>query len=160
MDYTIHELAQISATQHPGVDEPSLREAELALGGTFPRQYHDLIKLVNAPEFFEWQFFSIKDPHHLTESLDDIVEHNKGKKRARFLSPEYIAFAESTGDFLCFKNVNGVMQDTIYLASPEVPTPEAVAPDLKAALLEMISYAEEDEDVELLDREDYEEDKA
>lgn len=154
MDYTIHELAQISATQHPGVDEPSLRQAEIALGGTFPQQYRELIKLVNGPEFFDWQFFPIKDPRHAAQSWDDVVEHNKGRQRARFLPSDCVAFAESAGDFLCFKIVNGNMEDTVYLSGPEAQTPEAVAPDLKSALLEMMSYAEEDEDLELLDRED------
>lgn len=156
MDYTIKELAEISATQQPGVNEPEIREAEIALGGTFPQQYRELIKLVNAPEFFDWQFFPIKDPHHPEQSWDDIVQHNQSKQRPRFLLPDFVAFAESTGDYLCFKNVNGTMQDTVYIHGEETEFPEAVALDLKSALLEIMSYAEEDEDLELLNHDDEE----
>lgn len=151
MDYTIQELAQVSALQHPGVSEPEIREAEIALGGSFPQQYRELVKLVNGPEFFDWQFFPIKDPHQPAQSWDDIVQHNKGKQRPRFLLPNFVAFAESAGDYLCFKIVNGIMEDTIYIHGEETESPEAIAPDLKAALLEIMSYAEEeDEDWEQL----------
>ncbi len=157
MDYTLQELAEISATQHPGVDEQGLREAEGELGATFPHQYRDLVKLVNGPEFFDWQFFPIKDLRHPVQSWDDIVQHNKSKQRPRFLLPDFVAFAESVGDYLCFKIVEGAMEDTIYIHGEETESPEAVAPDLKSALIEIMSYAEEDDDIEHLHLHDNEE---
>lgn len=151
MDYTIKELAEISVTQHPGVDDAALHQAEQALGGTFPQQYKDLVKLINAPEFFDWSFFPVKDPHNPDYSFDDVVLHNTGKQRPPFLLPSFVAFAESIGDYLCFKIVDGHMEDAIYIHGDETQSPEPVAPDLKSALLEIMSYAEDDEDIELLE---------
>lgn len=150
MDYTLKELAEISAVQHPGVDEAALHEAETLLGAKFPSQYRELVKLVNGPEFFDWQFFPIKDERHPKQSWDDVVQHNISKQRPGFLPPEYVAFAESVGDYLCFKKVNGNMEDTVYMYAEEINFPELVANDLKSALIEIMSYAEEDEDLEHL----------
>ena len=159
MDYTIRELAQISATQHPGADEKAIKETEKALGAAFPQDYRDLIGLVNAPQFFDWDFFPIKDERHPEETATDIVEHNKGKLRPRFLAADYIAFAESAGDYLCFKMVNGKMEDAVYLQSEDLEFPEPAAPDIKIALIEIMSYAEDEEELELLhDEEDDEDD--
>lgn len=160
MDYTIQELAQISATQHPGVDESAIHEAEISLGGKFPKDFRDLVKLVNGAEFFDWNFFPIKDPKNPAQTWDDIVQHNKSELKPRFLLPDYIAFAESMGDYLCFKIVDGVMEDTIYLHGEETISPEAVAPDLQCALLEIMSYAdEEDEDEDFFEDEDEDEEE-
>lgn len=159
MDYTIKELAEVSATQNPGIGEENLKQAEQALGGTFPNQYRELMKLVNQPEFFDWNFFSIKDAHHPGTTFDDIVLHNTSKQRPKFIPADFIVFAESVGDYLCFKKVDGAMEDTVYILSEETERPEAIAPDLKAALLEIISYAEEDADLEHLALHENEEDE-
>lgn len=149
VDYTIKELAEISSTQHQGVHEAVFKDVEKILSSTFPGQYKNLLALVNAPEFFDWSFFHVSatDEHDPTAT---IVTQNSKKHRPRFLAPGYIAFAESNGDYLCFKVVEGTMEDAVYMHGQDTQHPEFVAPDLKSALLEIISYAEDDEDVEFL----------
>ena len=50
------------------------------------------------------------------------------------------------------------MEDTVYMHGEETKSPEPVATDLKSALIEIMSYAEEDEDIEHLDTHGDEED--
>lgn len=147
MDYTLKELAAISEMHNPGVSEEALKEAEKALGATFPPQYRDLMKLVNGPVFYDWRFFPVKDTLHPRETWDDIVQYNQSKQRPRFLLPDFVAFAESMNDYLCFKIVNGAMQENVYLHALETKTPEFIASDLRTALFEIISFEEEEEDL-------------
>lgn len=160
MDYTLREIADLSATEHPGVDEQALQAVEQAIGAKFPDSYRELVKLVNAPEFFDWQFFSIRDSRHPILPEEDIVFHNTEKERPRFILPGFVIFAHSMGDYLAFKVIQGTMEDTVYVFIQEMEEPEAVAPDLKNALVEIMSYAEEEDDLQdlgLHDDEDEEE---
>ncbi len=48
MKYTIKELAELSQTHKPGVEEEALVHTEQELGSRFPEQYRDLVKITNS----------------------------------------------------------------------------------------------------------------
>lgn len=139
MKFTIQELAELSETHKPGVEEQALITTENELGSRFPAQYRELVTITNSPFFGEWIFIPIKDPRNIAKTWDDVVRANQAE-RLDFLLPDFIAFADrGTYDFLCFKNVQGKMEDAIYFHDHEAEKPEKIANDLAEALSEIIA---------------------
>lgn len=123
----MQEFAQKSVTRKKGVSLKDLEATEEVLNKKLDQQYQELLQIVNAPEFGEWQFYPIKEPQNLRKTFDDVVRNTQIAHQGGF-SEEMIAIAENgTGNFLCMLSGH----PEVYLQDHEKEKPEVVASDLK-----------------------------
>ncbi|TDL76099.1 SMI1/KNR4 family protein [Peribacillus frigoritolerans] len=141
----MNDVIDLIDSRKPGVTELDISIAEEAMDVAFPNQYKELFKLSNNAQIGEWTLFPIKDPKNLKRTWDDIVRQNKDVKDEE-LPNELITIGEDgTGDKLCFRIVNRVIDSKVYIWYHETREFEELASNLKEFI---ISYSEElDEDV-------------
>ncbi|OQR56951.1 SMI1/KNR4 family protein [Bacillus sp. CDB3] len=125
-------------TKKQGVFELHIKETEEKLGAIFPAQYRDLFKLVNNAEIGEWILYPIKDNRNLVKTWDDIVRQNV-ELRDEHMSEDLIIIGDDgSGDKLCFKINNGIMDDEVYIWYHEDDEMEEIAQSLKEFIIETI----------------------
>jgi len=126
------EIKTLIPIRKPGVEEFDICKIEELLQALFPTKYRELIKLVNQAEIGEWILFPIKDSQRVQKTFDDIVRNNKETG----LPDGYIAFAEDgTGDLLCYRVIDGVMDESIYLWNHEEENFEELYKDIEQMIL-------------------------
>jgi cell wall assembly regulator SMI1 len=140
----VKELRNLIHTRKIGVDELDIKATEVKIGAVFPKQYRELFKLVNNAEIGEWILYPIKDQRNLKKTWDDIVRQNT-EVREESMPQNFIAIGDDgSGDKLCFKIINGIMGDEIYLWYHEEADLEVFAPNLKEFII--LTSEEEAED--------------
>ena len=141
------DLRNLIHTRKIGVDELDLKATEDKLGSVFPKQYRELFKLVNNAEIGEWILYPIRDHRNPKKTWDDIVRQNI-EVREENMPIDLIAIGDDgSGDKLCFKLINGIMGDEIYLWYHEDGALEEYAPNLKEFII-LISEEETEGDFE------------
>lgn len=127
----MHDIVELLDTKKPGVTDLDIKSAEERLEVLFPEQYKDLFKLSNQAQIDEWTLFPIKDPRNLKRTWDDIVRQNKDM-RDEEMDENLISIGEDgTGDKLCYKIVDKIVEDKIYIWYHETGELEEVASSLK-----------------------------
>jgi hypothetical protein len=131
----MQKVRKLIETNKLGVDESDIKLAEEKLGLIFPEQYKELFMLVNNAEIGEWILYPIKTQINPKKTWDDVVRQNKEVRDER-MSEDLIAIGDDgSGDRLCFKKMNGKMEDTIYLWNHETTELEEYAPSLKEFII-------------------------
>ncbi|MGD6801360.1 SMI1/KNR4 family protein [Rossellomorea vietnamensis] len=139
------DVRELIHTRKLGVDESDIKAVEDKLGAVFPELYKELFKLVNSAEIGEWTLYPIKDNRNLKKTWDDIVRQNT-EVREEYLSEDLIAIGDDgSGDKLCLKVNDGIMEDKIYLWYHEDGELEEYAPDLKEFIISISEEESEDE---------------
>lgn len=139
------DVRELIHTRKLGVDESDIKAVEDKLGAVFPELYKELFKLVNNAEIGEWTLYPIKDNRNLKKTWDDIVRQNT-EVREEYLSEDLIAIGDDgSGDKLCLKVNDGIMEDKIYLWYHEDGELEEYAPDLKEFIISISEEESEDE---------------
>ncbi len=139
------DVRELIHTRKLGVDESDIKAVEDKLGAVFPELYKELFKLVNNAEIGEWTLYPIKDNRNLKKTWDDIVRQNT-QVREEYLSEDLIAIGDDgSGDKLCLKVNDGIMEDKIYLWYHEDGELEEYAPDLKEFIISISEEESEDE---------------
>ncbi|WP_026693355.1 SMI1/KNR4 family protein [Peribacillus kribbensis] len=124
------EVRELIHTRKQGVKEIDIQAAEDKLAVTFPEQYRDLFKLVNNAEIGEWILYPVKDEGN-PKSWDDVVRQNTEVREDR-MPGDFIAIGEDgSGDKLCLKTSNGIIEDQIYLWYHETAEVEDYAASLR-----------------------------
>ncbi len=127
----MHDIVKLLDTKKPGVTDLDIKSAEEQLEVLFPEQYKDLFKLSNQAQIDEWILFPIKDPRNLKRTWDDIVRQNQDM-RDEEMAENLISIGEDgTGDKLCYKIVDTIVEDKIYIWYHETGELEEVASNLK-----------------------------
>ena len=127
----MHDIVELLDTKKPGVTDLDIKSAEEQLEVLFPEQYKDLFKLSNQAQIDEWILFSIKDPRNSKRTWDDIVRQNQDM-RDEEMAENLISIGEDgTGDKLCYKIVDTIVDDKIYIWYHETGELEEVASNLK-----------------------------
>jgi cell wall assembly regulator SMI1 len=132
------EIREYIETKKQGVFELHIKETEEKLGAVFPEQYRELCKLVNNAEIEEWILYPIKDNRNLTKTWDDLVRQNVDMRDEHMPGNLIIIGDDGSGDKLCFKINNGIMNDEIYIWYHEDDEMEEIAPSLKEFIIETI----------------------
>ena len=143
----MNDVIDLIDTRKPGVTDLDIKLAEEQLGVVFPEQYKELFKLSNNAQIGEWTLFPIKDPKNLKRTWDDIVRQNQDV-RDEGMSNELISIGEDgTGDKLCFRIVDTVIESKIYIWYHETEEEEEFASDLKEFIVSNSEFEDEiDED--------------
>jgi cell wall assembly regulator SMI1 len=127
----MHDIVDLLDTKKPGVTDLDIKSAEEQLEVLFPEQYKDLFKLSNQAQIDEWILFPIKDPRNLKRTWDDIVRQNQDM-RDEEMAENLISIGEDgTGDKLCYKIEDTIVDDKIYIWYHETGELEEVASNLK-----------------------------
>ncbi|MCU5380444.1 SMI1/KNR4 family protein [Bacillus cereus] len=132
------EVREYIETKKQGVLELHIKETEEKLGAAFPMQYRDLIKLVNNAEVGEWILYPIKDSRNATKTWDDIVRQNVDMRDEYMPENLIIIGDDGSGDKLCFKINNGIMEDEVYIWYHEDDEIEEISRGLKKFIIETI----------------------
>ncbi|MGM0842769.1 MAG: SMI1/KNR4 family protein [Bacillota bacterium] len=139
------DVRELIHTRKLGLDESDIKAVEDKLGAVFPELYKELFKLVNNAEIGEWTLYPIKDNRNLKKTWDDIVRQNT-EVREEYMSEDLIAIGDDgSGDKLCLKVKDGIMEDKIYLWYHEDGELEEYAPDLKEFIISISEEESEDE---------------
>ena len=143
----MNDVIDLIDTRKPGVTDLDIKLAEEQLGVVFPEQYKELFKLSNNAQIGGWTLFPIKDPKNLKRTWDDIVRQNQDV-RDEGMSNELISIGEDgTGDKLCFRIVDTVIESKIYIWYHETEEEEEFASDLKEFIVSNSEFEDEiDED--------------
>jgi len=143
----MNDVINLIETSKPGVTDINIKSAEEQLGVAFPNQYKDLFKLTNNAQIGEWTLFPIKDPKNLKRTWDDIVRQNQDV-RDEGMAADLISIGEDgTGDKLCFRIVDTVMDNKVYIWYHETEEVEETASDLKEFIVSNSEFEDEiDED--------------
>lgn len=127
----MQKIRHLIQSNKSGVSESDIKFAEEKLEVIFPDQYKELCMLVNNAEIGEWILFPIKDQKNHKKTWDDVVRQNKEVRDER-MSKDLIAIGDDgSGDKLCFKKMNGRMEDAIYLWNHETLEIDEYASSLK-----------------------------
>ncbi len=141
----MNDIIELIDTRKPGVTELDIRSAEEELGVVFPEQYKELFKLSNNAQIGEWTLFPIKDPRNLKRTWDDIVRQNKDV-RDEEMADDLISIGEDgTGDKLCFRIVDTVIDNNIYIWYHETEELEELAANIKEFI---VSYSEINDEID------------
>ena len=144
----MHDIVKLLDTKKPGVTDLDIKSAEEQLEVLFPEQYKDLFKLSNQAQIDEWILFPIKDPRNLKRTWDDIVRQNQDM-RDEEMAENLISIGEDgTGDKLCYKIEDTIVDDKIYIWYHETGELEEVASSLKEFIVstsESVFVIDEDE---------------
>ncbi|WP_017380517.1 SMI1/KNR4 family protein [Paenisporosarcina sp. TG-14] len=139
------DVRKLIHTRKTGVDELDIKAAEDKLGAVFPEQYKELFMLVNNAEIGEWILHPIKDHRNPKKTWDDIVRQNT-EVREEDMSKDLIVIGDdSSGDKLCYKVNNGIMENEIYLWYHEEAELEEYAPNLKDFIILISEEVTEDD---------------
>ncbi|TRZ39949.1 SMI1/KNR4 family protein [Niallia circulans] len=130
----MNEILSYIMTKKPGVDEIDIFATEEKLGAAFPEQFRQLYKLVNNAEIGEWLLFPIKDRNNVKKTWDDIVRHNI-EAQTEGLEGWIVVGEDGTGDKLCLKSSNGLMEQEVYIWYHEDCVADKVAPSLKELII-------------------------
>lgn len=130
-------------TSKPGVTDIHIKSAEEQLGVAFPKQYKDLFKVTNNAQIGEWSLFPIKDPQNLKRTWDDIVRQNQDAKDERMADDLLSIGEDGTGDKLCFRIVDNIMDNKIYIWYHETEEVEEVASNLKEFIVSNSEFEDE-----------------
>lgn len=143
----MNDVINLIETSKPGVTDINIKSAEEQLGVAFPNQYKDLFKLTNNAQIGEWTLFPIKDPKNLKRTWDDIVRQNQDV-RDEGMADNLISIGEDgTGDKLCFRIVDTVMDNKVYIWYHETEEVEEIASNLKEFIVLNSEFEDEiDED--------------
>ncbi|WHY99352.1 SMI1/KNR4 family protein [Peribacillus simplex] len=130
-------------TRKPGVTDLDIKSAEEQLGVVFPKQYKELFKLSNNAQINEWTLFPIKDSKNLKRTWDDVVRQNQDV-RDEGMADNLISIGEDgTGDKLCFRIVDTVMDGKIYIWYHETEELEELAFNLKEFIVSNSEFEDE-----------------
>lgn len=139
----MNDVINLIETSKPGVTDINIKSAEVQLGVAFPNQYKDLFKLTNNAQIGEWTLFPIKDPKNLKRSWDDIVRQNQDV-RDEGMAANLISIGEDgTGDKLCFRIVDTVMDNKVYIWYHETGEVEVIASNLKEFIVSNSEFEDE-----------------
>lgn len=143
----MNDVIDLIDTRKPGVTDLDIKSAEEQLGVVFPKQYKELFKLSNNAQIDEWTLFPIKDSKNLKRTWDDIVRQNQDV-RDEGMADDLISIGEDgTGDKLCFRIVDTVMDGKIYIWYHETEELEELASNLKEFIVSNSEFEDEiDED--------------
>ncbi|MEK4069925.1 SMI1/KNR4 family protein [Peribacillus sp. FSL R5-0717] len=143
----MNDVIDLIDTRKPGVTDLDIKSAEEKLGVVFPEQYKELFKLSNNAQIDEWTLFPIKDSKNLKRTWDDVVRQNQDV-RDEGMADDLISIGEDgTGDKLCFRIVDTVMDDKIYIWYHETEELEELASNLKEFIVSNSDFVDEiDED--------------
>ncbi|SIS14463.1 SMI1-KNR4 cell-wall [Peribacillus simplex] len=143
----MNDVIDLIDTRKPGVTDLDIKSAEEQLGVVFPKQYKELFKLSNNAQIDEWTLFPIKDSKNLKRTWDDIVRQNQDV-RDEGMADNLISIGEDgTGDKLCFRIVDTVMDGKIYIWYHETEELEELASNLKEFIVSNSEFEDEiDED--------------
>ncbi|MFJ7508627.1 SMI1/KNR4 family protein [Peribacillus simplex] len=143
----MNDVIDLIDTRKPGVTDLDIKSAEEQLGVIFPKQYKDLFKLSNNAQIDEWTLFPIKESKNLKRTWDDIVRQNQDV-RGEGMAADLISIGEDgTGDKLCFRIVDTVMDGKIYIWYHETEELEELASNLKEFIVSNSEFEDEiDED--------------
>lgn len=143
----MNDVINLIDTRKPGVTDLDIKSAEEQLGVVFPKQYKELFKLSNNAQIDEWTLFPIKDSKNLKRTWDDIVRQNQDV-RDEGMADDLISIGEDgTGDKLCFRIVDTVMDGKIYIWYHETEELEELASNLKEFIVSNSEFEDEiDED--------------
>ncbi|MDM5223622.1 SMI1/KNR4 family protein [Peribacillus sp. NJ11] len=130
----MNDVIDLIDTRKPGVTDLDIKSAEEQLGVVFPKQYKELFKLSNNAQIDEWTLSPIKDSKNLKRTWDDIVRQNQDV-RDEGMADDLISIGEDgTGDKLCFRIVDTIMDSKIYIwyhETEELEELEELASNLK-----------------------------
>ncbi|MCM3758234.1 SMI1/KNR4 family protein [Sporosarcina aquimarina] len=136
----MNELIDLIESKKAGVSEQDINSTETILKVALPEQYKELFKLTNNAQVGEWTLFPIKDSKNIKRTWDDVVRQNIVIRDPR-MPTELLSIGEDgTGDTVCFKNVDNVFANKIYIWYHETGKYEESASSLKEFI---ISYFEE-----------------
>jgi hypothetical protein len=143
----MNDVIDLIDTRKPGVTDLDIKSAEEQLGVIFPKQYKELFKLSNNAQIDEWTLFPIKESKNLKRTWDDIVRQNQDV-RDEGMAEDLISIGEDgTGDKLCFRIVDTVMDGKIYIWYHETEELEELASNLKEFIVSNSEFEDEiDED--------------
>lgn len=143
----MNDVIDLIDTRKPGVTDLDIKSAEEQLGVIFPKQYKELFKLSNNAQIDEWTLFPIKEFKNLKRTWDDIVRQNQDV-RDEGMAEDLISIGEGgTGDKLCFRIVDTVMDGKIYIWYHETEELEELASNLKEFIVSNSEFEDEiDED--------------
>ncbi|MGE7768802.1 SMI1/KNR4 family protein [Peribacillus sp. NPDC096540] len=141
----MNDVIDLIDTRKPGVTDLDIKSAEEQLGVVFPKQYKELFKLSNNAQIDEWTLFPIKDSKNLKRTWDDIVRQNQDV-RDEGMADDLISIGEDgTGDKLCFRIVDTVMDGKIYIWYHETEELEELASNLKEFIVSNSKFEDENE---------------
>ncbi|WP_226683456.1 SMI1/KNR4 family protein [Sutcliffiella horikoshii] len=141
----MNDVIDLIETSKPGVTDINIKSAEEQLGVSFPNQYKDLFKLTNNAQIGEWTLFPIKDSKNLKRTWDDIVRQNQ-EVRDEGMKDDLISIGEDgTGDKLCFRIVDMVIDNKVYIWYHETEEVDEIALNLKEFIL---SNSEFEDDID------------
>lgn len=141
----MHDILGLIDTRKPGVTDIDIKSAEEQLGVVFPEQYKDLLKLSNNVQIDEWTLFPIKDSKNLKRTWDDIVRQNQNMRDEGMPEKLLPIGEDGTGDKLCYKIVDTVIDNKIYIWYHETSELEELASNLKEFI---VSNSEDEIDEE------------
>lgn len=143
----MNDVIDLIDTRKPGITDLDIKSAENQLGVVFPEQYKELLKLSNNAQIGEWTLFPIKDQKNLKKTWDDIVRQNQDA-RDEGMADDLISIGEDgTGDKLCFRIADNVIDSVIYIWYHETEELEELAPNLKDFIVSNSGFEDEfDED--------------
>ncbi|AGK54490.1 SMI1/KNR4 family protein [Bacillus sp. 1NLA3E] len=142
----MNDVINLIETSKPRVTDINIKSAEEQLGVAFPNQYKDLFKLTNNAQIGEWTLFPIKDPKNLKRTWDDIVRQNQ-EVRDEGMAVNLISIGEDgTGDKLCFRIVDTVMLNKVYIWYHETEEVEEIASNLKEFIVSNSEFEDEIEE--------------
>lgn len=139
------DILELLESSKRGVSDINLKSTEEQLGAALPKQYKELCKLTNNAQIGEWTLFPIKDPDNLKRTWDDIVRQNHEVKE-EVMAHNLIAIGEDgTGDILCFRLKDNIVENEVYIWYHETKEVEELASDLKEFI---VSYSELEDDID------------
>lgn len=141
----MNDIIDLIDTRKPGVTELDIRSAEEELGVVFPKQYKELFKLSNNAQIGEWTLFPIKDPKNLKRTWDDIVRQNKDVRDEGMADGLFSIGEDGTGDKLCFRIVDTIIDSNIYIWHHETEELEELAANIKEFI---VSYSEINDEID------------
>ncbi|WP_455675849.1 SMI1/KNR4 family protein [Pradoshia sp.] len=125
------DIIDLIDSRKPGVSDLDIKAAEEQLGISFPEQYKELFKLTNTAQIDEWTLFPIKDSKNIKRTWDDIVRQNQEMKDDGMTDTLISIGEDGTGDKLCYRIVDGQVDNEIYIWNHETEEIEELASNLK-----------------------------
>ncbi|MFS0764601.1 MULTISPECIES: SMI1/KNR4 family protein [Peribacillus] len=139
----MNDVIDLIDTRKPGVTDVDIKSAEEQLRVVFPKQFKELFKLSNNAQIDVWTLFPIKDSKNLKRTWDDIVRQNQDVRDER-MADDLISIGEDgTGDILCFRIVDTVMDGKIYIWYHETEELEELASSLKEFIVSNSEFEDE-----------------
>ena len=138
----MNDVIDLISTSKPGVTDSDIKAAEEQLDVDFPKQYIELFRRSNNAQIDEWSLFPIKDVKNLKKTWDDIVRQNQDLRDDGLADALLSIGEDGTGDKVCFRIVDSVIDGKVYIWYHETEEIEEAASNLREFIL---SHAEIDE---------------